>query len=354
MAAGAYGVWSEDATGRTLLGDEMGVPTIASGALRKLLAALSKHGVRPEEALTPLGLDARAVDDPDGRVPIERLHAAWDLFFERAPAVDVVHETMYEPGDYGLVGFVAMSSATLEEALGHVVRFLSLWTDDPALDLAPDGTMSVYYRHVFRDSNGARAATEDAPIELIHGVRQLSQRRVVPRLVTFRHPAPRHAAALMEHFGCEVRYSAPRCTMVLRPADLAVPLPRADVHLAAFLQKTAKEALERRGATDETPLTRVREILAEELQRGAPSIGQVARRCASTERTLRRRLEENGTTFRDLLDDTRARLAQGYLADRQMPLTQVAFLVGFSEPSTFYRAFKRWTGLTPAAFRARM
>ena len=96
-------------------------------------------------------------------------------------------------------------------------------------------------------------------------------------------------------------------------------------------------------------LDRIRQILAEEMQKGVPALEQVARRLGTGERTLRRRLEENGTSFRALLDETRAELARGYVSDRDLPLCEVAFLLGFSEPSAFYRAFKRWTDTTPRA-----
>src|SRR5262249_16896150 len=109
--------------------------------------------------------------------------------------------------------------------------------------------------------------------------------------------------------------------------------------------------LEKRG--DDSPLDRMRELIAEALQSGVPTLDQIAKKMATSERTLRRRLEAEGTSFRALLDETRARLARSYVSDRRMPLSEVAFLLGFPEPSAFHRAFKRWTETTPSAWRAR-
>jgi AraC-like DNA-binding protein len=114
----------------------------------------------------------------------------------------------------------------------------------------------------------------------------------------------------------------------------------------------ANQALAKR-ASEPSPLDRIREIIAEELVRGEPSLERVAKRMATSGRTLRRRLEENGTTFRALLDAARADLARSYVQDRRISLSEVAFMIGFSEPSAFNRAFKRWTDTTPAAWRAR-
>jgi AraC-like DNA-binding protein len=149
-----------------------------------------------------------------------------------------------------------------------------------------------------------------------------------------------------------VRFAQADTAVVFRPDDLALPLPKADERLGAFLRDMANEALRERGAGEASPLDTLREIIARELQRGVPSLKIAARSMATSERTLRRRLEASGTSFRVLLDETRARLAREYVRDERLPLSEVAFMLGFSEPSAFHRAFKRWTGTTPSLFRA--
>ncbi len=326
----------------------MVVPTIASGALKKLILSASRQNVAAEALLRAAGVTAGSLDDPDARVPIASLHAAWTAFLETNPTIDIETPT-YAPSDYGIVGFVVMNSVTLSEALDHLVRYIGLWTDDP--DFQREGsTVRFTYRNAFADTPGRRCATEAAPIEMIHGARLLVQSRVVPAEVRFAHPAPDYVTSLEAFFGCPVRFGADDHALVLKTEDLALPLARADAQLGAFLRGIAEGALSKRGA-DETPLDGVRKILAEELQRGVPSIDVVATRLATSERTLRRRLEREGKTFRGVLDDTRAELARSYVSNAQMPLAEVAFMLGFSEPSAFHRAFKRWTGMTPAAFR---
>ena len=135
--------------------------------------------------------------------------------------------------------------------------------------------------------------------------------------------------------------------------QLGMELPKADPQLGALLARFAQDALARRSGQEPAPLDQVHQLIAEALQQGLPTLGQIARRMAVSERTLRRRLEEQGTTFRAVLDETRARISRSYVSDRRLPLSEVAFLLGFSEPSAFHRAFKRWTGSTPAAFRSR-
>jgi AraC-like DNA-binding protein len=330
-------------------------PTIATGAARKLLEALPAAGADPSEILAEVGLDAAVIADRDARIPVERIHALWNAALRRAPRFDAAlfGAESYTPGDYGLVGFVAMNSATLGEAARHVVRYLGLWTDDPEFTLHDDGTLSFAYRTRFADSMGFRLATEAAPAEVLHGARLITQRRITAREVRFVHPAPADRAAHDAFFGCRVRFGAKDNAIVFHAEDFALPLPKADAQLGAFLRGIANEALEKRGGAEATALDRLRQIIAEDLQQGVPSLGQVAQRLATSERTLRRRLDEQGTSFRELLDETRAQLARSYVRDPRIPLAEVAFLLGFSEPSAFHRAFKRWTSATPASFRAR-
>ncbi len=330
-------------------------PTIASGAIQKLLDALRSEGIDPAPMLEALGLDAGAIADQDGRVPLEQLHALWEAAVTAVPRMEaaVVGAERYSPGDYGLVGFVAMNSATLGEAIRHSVRFLGLWTDDPGIEFGDDGTLRIVYRTRFADRLGLRLATEATPAELLNAARLITQRPITPLSVRFTHPAPADTSAHQAFFGCPLLFEAPDIAMQLDPDDLALPLPKADAQLGAYLRQLASQALERRGGSEPDELDRIRGIIAEELQRGVPTLKIVAGRLATSQRTLRRRLEAEGTSFRVLLDHTRAELAENYVRDKRLPLSEVAFLLGFSEPSAFHRAFKRWTDSTPAAWRDR-
>ena len=331
------------------------VPTIAVGAISKLVGLVEQAGEDPAPLLAQVGLEPAAFDDADARVPVEQLHALWEAVLEVVPdaASAVLGAGRYSPSDYGLVGFVAMNSRTLGEAIRHAVRYLGLWTDEPSIALSDDGTLSIVYRCAFADRLGLRMATEATPAELLNGARVLTQRHLVPREVRFRHPPPRDPAAHHEFFGCQVRFGASDNAMLLDRTDLELSLPKADEKLGAYLRTLANQALQAHCGPDPSPLDRIRQIIAEQLQREVPSLSEVARALAISDRTLRRRLEAEGTSYRALLDETRARLAKSYVADRRLSLSEVAFLVGFSEPSAFHRAFKRWTGSTPSAYRAR-
>ncbi len=332
------------------------MPTIASGAIQKLIVAIREMGVDPAPLVAEAGIDFAVAEDRDARVPIESLHRLWNAAVRESPRAEaaVVNAERYSPGDYGLVGFVVMNCATLGEAVRHMVRYSGLWTDEPVMRLLDDGAVTISYATHFEDCPGARLAIEAAASEIVNGARVVTQTHITPREVRFAHRPPRDVVAHASYFGCPVRFSEGLSAVVFDKDDLALPLPKADAQLGAFLREMANEALrERGGSQPPNALDAIRELVAHELQRGVPSLGLVARKMATSERTLRRRLEENGTSFRALLDDTRAELARKYVRDKHLPLSEVAFMLGFSEPSAFHRAFKRWTDTTPAQWRQR-
>jgi AraC-like DNA-binding protein len=320
-----------------------------------LRASLLEAGLDAGEVCREAGLDPELCDDPEARVPVTALHALWEAELARGVSRDAALSgaTRYAPSDYALVGFVCMHCATLGEALQQLARYLELWTDEPRLTLEADATLRLTYATSLPDRPGLRMATEATLAEVLHNARQVLSTELVPRSVSFTHPSPPSSAAYDAFFGTRVRWEQPHSELGLWPEQLALEIPRDDPALGAFLRDIANQALASRADAPSSLQEELRSLLAEELSKGVPTLDRLARRMATSPRTLRRRLESEGTSFRDLLDETRADLARSYVAQGAMSLCEVAFLLGFSEPSAFHRAFKRWTGSTPASFRRR-
>ena len=138
----------------------MGVPTIAIGALKKLMNAAIARGADAGELARAADVPAEVLGDPDARAPLARLHAVWDAVLAAGVAIDFEADA-YAPGEYGIVGFVVMNSATLSEGLDHLVRYIGLWTDDPAFQ-REGSAVRFTYRTAFHtacsDAIGARAS----------------------------------------------------------------------------------------------------------------------------------------------------------------------------------------------------
>lgn len=202
------------------------------------------------------------------------------------------------------------------------------------------------------------AAGEPAPALLIDAMfsviielgRRGTQSPVRPKCVELaRKPDP--TDGLAEYFNCSIKYQSPRDVLVLRASDMDLPFVTHNDALFELLAPQFEGKLKATSAKPNTP-DQVKWVLRRLLSGSRPDIGMVAKELGMSERTLQRRITEEGTTFRDLLNDTRRELVREYLGDDAMQITEVAFLVGFENTNSFYRAFRTWEGKTPAEWRA--
>jgi AraC-like DNA-binding protein len=194
---------------------------------------------------------------------------------------------------------------------------------------------------VFAPSNRAASGTRSEVLASCHDL--ASSHISVGQLTS--HEAP-YRAALQS----PVRFGAGQDQFILAATDLARPLPSANPALFAVFEQHAEGVLGGLSARD-TAAARVAAVVASRLRGRVPPIGEVASELAMSARNLQRALQAEQRTYQDVLDEVRAGLARRYLADAQNTVSQVAFLLGFSEAAAFHRAFKRWTGQTPSELR---
>lgn len=171
-----------------------------------------------------------------------------------------------------------------------------------------------------------------------------------PREVHFVHEPPATSSEHLQLFRAPVLFSCATNALVMDHEFCHQPIPAADPNLFRVLHGYLENVLNHLPKEDQR-LELIRRSIAEAIKQGNPSVGHVAKALACSTRTLQRQLNSCATDFRTLLDDTRKRLAQAYLKDSKNTLTQIAFLLGYSEVSTFNRSFKRWTGKTPVEHR---
>jgi AraC-like DNA-binding protein len=319
------------------------------------------------QAVAARGLDTRALFDlaeiePDGiegmeeRMPFEKHLLLWEAVMRLVndPGFPIFLARRLTPADYETIGFACMTRATLGEALKQAIRYHRIWTDGSRWDLEErNGTSTVAL--VLDDPMrlGARCGTEHVLAEIINAGRVLTGKEWAPREVWLRHPRPRDVTAHERFFGAPVRFDRPASALVFDSSIFDQPLIKSDPRLATFFERQAEEMLARfeRSSLTGVMLFRLREYLTKGVRSGLPSLESAASHLGVSTRTLRRRLQDEGTTFQDVLDQTRCELAKRYLLAERLAVGEVAFLLGFSEPSAFHRAFKRWTGQTPVTYR---
>lgn len=335
-----------------MLGPTMGQGASASILLARLVvASAARAGVPAEQLLSAAGLPASTLEDADARVPYAAIQRAWDEALRRtgdeAFALRVAEGAA--PGAFRVLDYLGRSSATLREAFGQLERCYRLLHDTVEVHLRETGDEARLVYAGSAEQVPPQAAELALAVALLRG-RTLTGVAWVPRAVSFRHPPPRDAAPYLRLFGCPVRFGQEEHALTLDRAHLALPVVSADPTLCAILDRHAEELLARLARVDDFG-QQVRRCVAAALRGGEPALERVAAQLHVTPRTLQRRLKELGTTYQQLLDQLRSELATRYLREAQLDISEVAFLLGFSEPSAFHRAFRRWTGTTPRRVR---
>jgi len=171
-----------------------------------------------------------------------------------------------------------------------------------------------------------------------------------PKRVELARPAEREDG-LEGYFGCPVKYRAARNALVLRAADVELPFATHNDELLEMLAPQFENQL-KEGQTKRSILEQVKWVLKRLLSGSRPDLVMVAKELGMSDRTLQRRITDEGSTFRQLLNETRHELVRQYLVNPAVEITEAAFLVGYEDPNSFYRAFRSWEGTTPAEWRA--
>ncbi|HSI50797.1 MAG TPA: AraC family transcriptional regulator ligand-binding domain-containing protein [Ideonella sp.] len=183
---------------------------------------------------------------------------------------------------------------------------------------------------------------------LMHGFLWVCGQQVQPTAVDHPFPAPADPSPWLEAFGAPVHFGASEFALEFPPSILSLPVPTADPSIADLSERLATRLLEQQGGS---LVAQVRQVVSRLLARGDPRREQVAGALCMSERTLQRRLNEAGTSFHELVDETRRELAQRFLDSGGATPTEMSFALGFSDPSNFYRACKRWFGRGPGDYR---
>lgn len=306
-----------------------------------------------DDVLAAFGVSRADTEDDERELPVELVNALWTAVSERTgdPAYGL-HLAEQQAPVLGILDYCMRHAATVRDALGKLFAYQRL-LHGPVHALSLEEQPEVA-RLCFRPPLPAEALPAQVPqfalARVLTMMRRYGGRPVVPRRASFRHPAPRDLSEHRRVFGCPLAFGEPVDALDLDAGPLEAPLPAADPTLDAILDRQARDMLARHPGEDDL-VSRVKQAIADAIQGGAPDADALARRLAMSGRTLRRRLEKEGTTYQELLDDVRAELAGAYLRNPRIKTAEVAFLLGFADVGTFYRAFRRWTGTTPLEYR---
>lgn len=333
--------------------------TVAAALLVDLVRYLERSGISPVDAWRSLQLDPALLDQPNARVAGSVAETLWAKAVEWTgdPDIGLHAAENFNPGAMNILGYVFPSCRSAREALGRLAQYAALLNDGLRVRITNDGQRTqCWYEAVPNLDNylarTPRQAMETMACGTLVTMRRLTTTDIKPLAVAFQHAPPANVSEHLRIFGT-VRFNQPENLVEFRSADLDASLLSANPALLEIFEAQAQQLLAQLDPADQRgPVSRsILAILARRLTVTVPSLQEVASELAMSDRTIQRELRAENTSYRQLVEDTRKEIALRHLAQPGASVSEAAFLLGFSEPSAFTRAFRRWTGSAPTQFQ---
>jgi AraC-like DNA-binding protein len=320
--------------------------------LSQMFLYLTHLKVDIDEFLRFIGVDPEFIKTYDVQLPVETYLHIQD------EAAEYVHDPYFglhmgefaEAGSWSILGYLMMNCKTLGDALEKSGRYSRIIGNliEARIELHFPRARAIYFTppHAPKMSRHCFEATFSSSVRM---VRMLTGMSINPVEATFIYPQPESTIEYERIFCCPVRFGQKHNSMMFEMSVANLPVRMANPMLLEHFEQYARDFLAQLERNDETSQA-VTKIILSRLDDENLSIDKVAREMAVSVRTLQKRLEDEGVVFSDLLKDVRHRLAQKYLHENYS-VEQITYLLGFSEPSVFRKAFKKWSGVTPREYR---
>lgn len=331
-------------------------PTVSAGLVSGLVSFAARHGIDPNALLRQAEIEPDVLDDPDNRAPLTAFIAA--MRSAKALTGDAAFALHYAEAvgmrEISIVGLIMEASATVGEAYTQMRRYgrlameVDVATDGPRFELVPRDD-KIFLVDRFRMPEDFPELTEVAFTWLICGPRRYMDRSPVLS-VHLSYAAPAHSQEYERIFQCPVTFSAPWSALEMHPQSFSWQVAQNPTYVFGLLTERAESLLDI--VEPARPVSsHLQSLLLTVLHHGGVRVDDLAAQMGFSRQTLFRRLRHEGTTYAEVLDQLRRRLALRYLRGGKASVNETAYLVGFSDAAAFSRAFKRWTGQTPRAFR---
>jgi AraC-like DNA-binding protein len=326
--------------------------TTSSSWALAIVQALEIEGLDCSALFEQLGLDYAILNNPDARIAQDQMTRLWSLAVQVSgnPAIGLNMARVVRPAHFNVVGFALLSSTNLREGLSRLVRYQRIIGEASDMSLKQSPDSYALELHIHGDTVPAPRQSHDAALAyLLAFLRWMTGSPIAPLRVGFAYDQPVDTAAYAALFQCPLVFGATRYSMEFSRSVMESRLATGNATLAQMHDQFAGDYLAR---FEQTRVThQARQVLCRLLPQGEPKRQAVASALSMSTRTLQRRLQEEQTSFQQLLDETRQALAMQLLRQRRLTLLEVAYLLGFADPSNFFRAFKRWFGMPPGQYR---
>jgi AraC-like DNA-binding protein len=329
-----------------------GNPATPAFQFRAFVDAFERLGYDAGRLLSDIGVRRADLDDPDALIPCAATGALFGSALRERPLKNVGLRlaTQTPIGAMGLLDYLIVTSDTVGHGFQQLARYLRLLTGAPfLLELREDQDPILAVYHV--DASAATFGVEYSVALTVLHIREETGNRARFERVSFTHQ-PDDVSEMERVLGCQVHAGASWSGVALPRESWQMPLPRKDPIVHRVLEGHAESLNPQALAMDSLAID-VRRVIASRMANGEIDISAIARHLGISTRTLQRRLATAGLSYQELLDETRREAAETCIINSALSVGEIAYLLGYSEPAAFHRAFRRWTGTTPHVFRAR-
>ena len=323
---------------------------------RALITACARLGLDTDALLASVGLERATLDDPDGRLEPGMVSALWARAYALSgdPVLSLHAAEACPMGAYKVIDYIAANAPTVGDAFLYGARYFPLINTAIRMPIDDRGEPVTFD---VEDETGPMGVTrpyaEYCFAAFVLHIRHATGVPFPVESITFVHPEPSDTSEHERVYGCPVRFNAPHNRLCMSRAAWTTPARGPDPGVLRVLMEHADHLLTRLPQAPDL-VERTRRAIADSLRGGDASLEAVARVMCLSTRSLQRHLGELGYSYNDLASQVREAHARLYLAQPDIAVSEVAYLLGFSDVSTFHRAFKRWTGETPARYRAQL
>jgi len=329
------------------------VPSLRAQFMIREIDAAGVIDVPARELCTAIGLDVARLDDPGVMVPLRQIAAVYEEAARRSgdDAFGLHVGEHARPLGQDILDYAVMSRPTLGEAFKELQPLITAMYPEAEIKLfVRESAAGFSYRMDPSEARMQRQRCEALATSVTKIAERALRRQEPPLAVTFQHSRPRDLSEHQRIFRAPIDFDCPAIEIRFPASLLLVPVASADPNLSAVLDRHVHDLLARL-PTSLRFSERVRRTLLEAFREGSPSLPRLAKRLGVSERTLQRRLSEEGRSLQGLIEDVRHELSLEYLRDPNLSVAAVGMRLGYSSLAAFSRAFRRWTGVSPGAHR---
>jgi len=330
--------------------------SIIGSWLALFVSALESYGINGKEYLNSRNIHFPQSTNPNRRIELSTMHQLWREAEEmtKDPIIGLRAGTFVTSNTFGTLSLAVSSCCTVEKMTDLLSNYLQIFNTGCTMQLKEKGKCSIMYFTMPYDLNGELLVSKhgiDAAISAIYTlINSYNVKGLTPKKITLPYPKPVNTGQYQRFFNCPIEFGSESLLLCYESEFITKPIPGCSESIAKSTEELVMSALEQ--IQNDGITHKVRHIIIGLLEDGEASINNVALALNISSRTLHRRLEEESTSFRVLVDSVRQKTAMEHMKNSRLTVENIGYLLGFSSHSNYSRAFKRWTGLTPKEFRS--